>query len=183
MSISLDGYMEGPNKEIDWHLVDAELHQHFNDELRNMGAFIDGRVTHELMASFWPTADKDPASSPQMAEFAGIWREMPKIVYSRTLTDTAWNTTIKREVDAEDILAMKAESGGDLALGGADLTATFLRENLIDEFNIYIHPVLLGGGKPLFQSPIKQMNLRLLNTQTFGNGVVRLHYQVPNSRR
>src|SRR5262249_19296974 len=92
MSVSIDGFMEGPNREIDWHLVDEELHQFFNDRLRGMGAFVNGRVVHELMAGFWPTADQDPGASPQMVEFAGIWREMPKIVYSRTLTTTEWNT-------------------------------------------------------------------------------------------
>src|SRR6478736_1747374 len=85
LQVSLDGYMEGPNREIDWHLVDEELHSHFNEELRTMGAFLDGRITYELMADYWPTADRDPSSTPAEAEFAGIWREMPKIVYSKTM--------------------------------------------------------------------------------------------------
>jgi len=85
MSVSLDGYIEGPNREIDWHLVDDELHRHFNDRLKGMGAFLSGRVTYELMASFWPTADSDPASTPPMVEFARIWRDMPKIVYSNEM--------------------------------------------------------------------------------------------------
>ncbi|MCU1451774.1 MAG: putative bifunctional deaminase-reductase-like protein, partial [Acidimicrobiales bacterium] len=85
LSVSLDGFIEGPNREIDWHMVDEELHSHFNEVLAGMGAFLNGRVTHELMAEFWPTADEDPASSPAMAEYARIWREMPKIVFSKTL--------------------------------------------------------------------------------------------------
>src|SRR5438445_173857 len=91
MSVSLDGFIEGPNREIDWHMVDDELHRHVNDELRAMGAFLSGRVTHELMAGFWPTADSDPSSTEPMVEFAGIWREKPKIVFSRTLQRADWN--------------------------------------------------------------------------------------------
>src|SRR4051794_18828560 len=85
MSLSLDGYIEGPDHDIDWHLVDDELHQHFNDLLRTMGGLLSGRVTHELMAGYWPTADADPDAGGPVAEFAGIWREMPKFVFSRTL--------------------------------------------------------------------------------------------------
>ncbi|MGQ0838198.1 dihydrofolate reductase family protein [Actinokineospora sp.] len=175
MSVSIDGFIEGPNREIGWHLVDDELHSHFNEELRAMGAFLGGRVTHELMAGFWPTADADPANAGPMAEFAGIWRDMPKIVYSRTLDRADWNTTIKREVDVEEIEALKGEPGGDLALGGADLAATFLRHDLIDEFRIYVHPVLIGQGKPLFRDA--EIPLRLAECRTFGNGVVLLRYQ------
>ena len=97
MSVSLDGFMSGPGGELDWHLVDEELHQNFNDELGRMGAFLDGRATYELMAEFWPTADEDPSAPPQIAEFARIWRDMPKIVYSRTLTAADWNATVVRD--------------------------------------------------------------------------------------
>src|SRR5437016_3616449 len=121
MSVSVDGYFEGPNRELDWQLVDDELHSHFNSELSGMGAFLDGRVTYELMAGFWPTADTDPSSTATVVEFARIWRDMPKIVYSRTLERAGRNTTIVREVVPEEVMALKAEDGGDLVLGGADL--------------------------------------------------------------
>src|SRR4051812_48529706 len=98
LSVSVDGYMQGPNRELDWQIVDDELHDHFNEELRAMGAFLGGRVNHELMASVWPTADQDPSTPRPMAEFARIWRDMPKIVYSRTLQEAGWNSTIVREV-------------------------------------------------------------------------------------
>ena len=117
ISVSLDGFIEGPDRQIDWHLVDDELHRHFNEQLGEMGAFLDGRVTYELMARYWPTADADPSSAGPVAEFAGIWRDMPKIVFSRTLERAEWNTTIAREVDVETIMALKAQPGGDLALG------------------------------------------------------------------
>src|SRR5438552_7418933 len=91
MSVSLDGYIEGPNRELDWHLVDDELHTHVNEVLSGMGAFLNGRVTYELMAGYWPTADADPSATAPMIEFARIWRDMPKVVYSRTLEGAEWN--------------------------------------------------------------------------------------------
>jgi len=183
MSVSLDGFMEGPDREIDWHLVDDELHSHFNAELAAMGAFLDGRVTYQLMAEYWPTADADPSSPRPVAEFARIWRDMPKIVYSRTLERADWNTTIVRGVVVEEVMALKARPGGDLALGGADLAATFMRHDLVDEYRLYVHPVLLGRGKPLFGSLDARVALELAGTRTFGNGVVLLRYQRPAANR
>ncbi|MDH6108785.1 dihydrofolate reductase [Kitasatospora sp. MAP12-15] len=177
MGVSLDGFIEGPNREIDWHRVDEELHQHFNDWLRPMGAFLSGRVTHQLMADFWPTADSDPTASGPTVEFAGIWREKPKIVYSRTLERADWNTTIQRDVVAHEVAALKAQPGGDLALSGADLIASFRRLDLIDEYRVYVHPVLIGRGKPLFQPSDTHADLQLMDTRTFGNGVVLLRYR------
>ncbi len=178
LQVSLDGFFEGPRGEIDWHLVDEELHSHLNEKLAAMGAFLDGRVSYELMAGYWPTADQDPASTPAEVEFARIWREMPKIVYSRTLEQAGWNTTVMRDVVAEDILALKAQDGGDMALGGADLADTFRRLGLIDEYWLYIHPVLLGQGRPLFKHADARTGLTLAGTQAFGNGVVLLRYTV-----
>ncbi|WP_145794909.1 dihydrofolate reductase family protein [Kitasatospora atroaurantiaca] len=177
MSVSLDGFFEGPDREIDWHLVDDELHSYFNEQLRALGAFLSGRVTHELMAGFWPTADSDPSSTGPMVEFARIWREKPKIVYSRTLERADWNTTIVREVDVEEIRALKAQPGGDLALSGADLAAAFRQHDLIDEYHLCVHPVLIGRGKPLFRPSDARTDLRLAETRAFGNGVVLLRYQ------
>jgi dihydrofolate reductase len=183
MSVSLDGFIEGPDRDIDWHMVDHELHSHFNEQLRAMGAFLNGRVTHELMAQFWPTADRDPSSTGPMVEFAGIWRDMPKIVYSRTLERADWNTTVVREVVVDEVMELKAQPGGDLALGGADLAATFMRLDLIDEYRLYVNPILIGRGKRLFQTADTRtwIKLRLVETRTFGNGVVLLRYQRPSS--
>ncbi|MFE4699604.1 dihydrofolate reductase family protein [Streptomyces sp. NPDC056738] len=176
-SVSLDGYMEGPDRDIEWHRVDAELHQHFNDLVKGFGALMSGRVTYELMASYWPTADKDPDISPEMAEFAGIWRNIPKVVFSRTLDRGTGHTTVVREVVPEEILALKAQEGGDLALSGADIAAEFLRLRLVDEIRLYVHPVLLGAGKPLFPESEAPTDLRLVETRTFGNGVTLLRYE------
>ncbi|MFG2493036.1 dihydrofolate reductase family protein [Streptomyces caniferus] len=177
MSVSLDGFIERPDRRIDWHRVDDELHRYFNEHLKGMGAFLSGRVTHELMAEFWPTADADPANAGPMAEFAGIWRDTPKIVFSRTLERADWNTTIMRDVVPEEIMALKAQPGGDLVLSGADLAAAFMAHDLIDEYRVYVHPVLIGRGKPLFPTTDATTALRLAGTRTFGNGVVLLHYR------
>ncbi|UUU24676.1 dihydrofolate reductase family protein [Streptomyces sp. DSM 40750] len=181
MSVSLDGYMEGPDRELDWQLVDEELHTHFNDVLRDMGAFLEGRVVHEMMAAYWPTADRDPATPRPVADFAAIWRTMPKLVFSRTLQRAEWHTTIVRDVVVEDIKALKAQEGGDLALGGAELAAEFMRHDLVDEYRLYVHPVLLGAGKRLFPAADAEAptGLRLIETRTFGNGVVLLHHERP----
>ncbi|MEU8591584.1 dihydrofolate reductase family protein [Streptomyces sp. NPDC048664] len=181
MSMSLDGYMEGPNREIDWHLVDDELHRHFNDVLGRMGAFLNGRVTYELMAGFWPTADADPQHTGPMAEFARIWRNMPKVVFSRTLRHADWHTTIVRDIAMDEILALKAQDGGDLALGGASLAAEFLRHDLVDEIRVYVHPILVGRGQRLFAESDALTALRLIETRRFGNGVVLLHYERPRA--
>ena len=176
MSVSLDGFFEGPDRELDWHLVDEEVHTHFNTELAVAGAFLDGRVTYELMADYWPSADQDPQAPAPIREFANIWREMPKIVYSRTLREAGWNTTIVREIDAEQVARLKAEPGGDLMVGGAVVGAEFRRLGLIDEYWIYLHPVLLGSGRPAFSNGQPFVGLTLAETRTFGNGVVRLRY-------
>ncbi|MFJ4715821.1 dihydrofolate reductase family protein [Streptomyces sp. NPDC088785] len=179
MSVSLDGYLEGPGREIGWHRVDTALHQHMNDVLAPMGGFLSGRVTHELMADYWPAADADPKADPVEAEFAAIWRDKPKIVFSRTLPPgpAEWHTTVVPEVSPAAVRALKEEPGGDLSLGGADLAATFLAHDLVDEFRIYIHPVLIGTGKRVFpQGPFAPSPLRLLETRAFDNGVVLIRH-------
>jgi dihydrofolate reductase len=177
MSVSLDGFFEGPNHELDWQLIDDELHSHFNEWLGTTSAFLDGRVTYELMAGFWPAADKDPSATKLMAEFAGIWRDMPKIVYSRTLERADWNAVVVRDVSLDEVMELKNQPGGDMVLGGADLAATFMRHDLIDEYRLYVHPVVLGRGRHLFQPSDTKINLRLAETRTFGSGVVLLRYQ------
>lgn len=176
MSVSVDGFFEGPNRELDWQLVDHELHTHFNEWLATASAFLDGRVTYELMAQYWPTADRDPSSSPPVVEFSRIWRNMPKIVFSRTLEKADWNATVVRDVVPEEIRKLKAQPGGDMVLGGAELAATFRRLDLIDEYRLYVHPVLIGRGRHLFEPSDTKISLRLAETRTFGNGVVLLRY-------
>ncbi|MGI5483449.1 dihydrofolate reductase family protein [Streptomyces lavendofoliae] len=177
MSVSLDGYMEGPGRDIGWHVVDDELHRHFNEELAAVGAFVEGRVTYELMEGYWPTADADPSVTGPTAEFARIWREKPKYVFSGTLRKAGGNTTVLRDVDPQDVAALKERYPGGLALGGAGLAATFMRYDLIDEYRVYVHPVVIGRGKPLFPESDTRTRLRLAESRAFGNGVVLLRYE------
>jgi dihydrofolate reductase len=176
ISVSVDGYMEGPHREIDWHMVDEELHRHMNGWLADAGGFLDGRVTYELMAEYWPTADQDPAATPTIAEFARIWRDTPKVVYSRTLERADWNATVVADVVPAEVLALKAQSGGDLVLGGAHLGAEFARHDLIDEYRLYIHPIVIGRGTRMLRPSDTKVPLELIETHTFGNGVVMLRY-------
>ena len=179
MSMSLDGYIEGPDRDISWHRVDDELHTHMNATVGSMGGLLHGRVVYELMADYWPTADADPDVSAVTAEFAAIWRDKPKTVYSRTLPagPAEWNTTIVSEVVPEELRALKEQPGGDLCLGGADLAATFLRLGLVDEIKVYVHPVLIGRGKRMFPETDTHTALRLAENRAFGNGVVLLRYE------
>ncbi|MFS8199943.1 dihydrofolate reductase family protein [Streptomyces sp. CWNU-52B] len=177
MSVSLDGFFEGENHEIGWSKVDDELHRHFNERIGALGGLLTGRVTHELMADYWPTADQNPENSPTVREFAGIWRDMPKTVYSRTLEKADWNATVVREVVPDAIRALKEQPGGDFVVGGAELAAEFRRHDLIDEYTIYVHPVLLGRGRRLFHDTDALAELSLVGSHAFGNGVVLLHYR------
>lgn len=178
MMVSLDGYFEGPSHELDWHLVDEETHQYFNETLRPMGAFLGGRRVYELMESYWPTADEDPNAPPTIREFAEIWRDMPKVVYSRSLDQTGPNATIVRQVDRGEVEALKAKLTGDLVVGGAELGGEFLRQDLVDRLWIYVNPIVLGRGNRLFAESDRPLNLELSETHTFSNGLVLLSYRI-----
>ncbi|KJS57322.1 dihydrofolate reductase family protein [Streptomyces rubellomurinus] len=175
-NVSLDGYFEGPDHDLGWQHVDDELHLHFNRELARMGGFVSGRRTHELMAAYWPTADRDPAATAPMLEFADIWRAMPKTVFSRTLHHADWNTTVVREVTPRTVAALTRGPGGDLALSGGELAASFLAQDLIDEIRLYVAPVILGRGTLLFRPTEQPVPLTLTGTHRFTNGVTLLHY-------
>ena len=177
MSVSLDGYMEGPDRELDWHCVDDELLGHHNSWLADAGGFLEGRVTYQLMADYWPTADRDPAAPPTVMEFARIWILKPKIVYSRTLERVEWNATLSRRVDPDEVMALKEQPGGDLVLGGAQLGAEFIRQDLVDEYRLYLHPVVIGRGHPMLRPFDARIPLRLVESHTFGSGVVMLRYE------
>jgi dihydrofolate reductase len=175
ISISLDGYFETVDHGFDWQLIDGELHAHFNSWIEEASAFLEGRVTWELMASYWPTADADPNESPEIRGFAPIWRDKPKYVFSRTLREAGWNTTILREVDREQIVALMQQHGGALLVGGPALAASFSALDLIDEYRFYVHPILLGDGHRPFAGP-PSVSLELEEVRTFGSGVVMLRY-------
>jgi dihydrofolate reductase len=182
MMVSLDGYVEGPGRDLRWHLVDEELHAHVNEVLATMSAFLEGRLTYELMEAFWPAADQDPESSPTMREFAGIRRAVPKIVFSRTLREVGPNASLRAAVDPDEIRALTQQPGGDMTLGGVDLVETFRRMDLVDEYRLYVNPVVLGRGRRLFETSDSPTHLELVENRRFGNGVALLRYAVRRER-
>ena len=123
MGVSLDGFIEGPNRELDWSTPDEELHTFWNDQTREIGTSLYGRRMYELMAGFWPTADADPSAPSYVAEFARIWRDLPKVVFSTTLEKVDWNSRLVRDDVAEEVMKLKAQPGKDLSIGGSDLAA------------------------------------------------------------
>lgn len=179
LSTSLDGYIEDSDGRLDWSVPSEELHQHFNDQYLTgeIDASIYGRRLYENMAAYWPTAGDNPRAERVELEFARLWMELKKIVFSTTLESVDFNSTLKREVIREEILELKAQPGGDLDIGGADLAATFLRMGLVDEIRLYVHPVVLGGGKPMFP-PDLRLGLAFADSRTFEGGVVMLRYRV-----
>lgn len=177
MGVSLDGYIEGPNRELDWSAPDEELHRFWNDQAREIGTSLYGRRMYELMADYWPTAHAKPSAPAYEVEFAQIWRDMPKIVFSTTLEKVDWNSRLVRANIAEEVTKLKAQPGKDMDVGGATLASTFMRLGLIDEYRPVVHPVVLGGGRPFFPALENPMSLRLVETRTFGSGVVYLRYQ------
>lgn len=177
MLVSLDGYIEAPGHDIGWTIPDDELHQHFNDVAREVTTHLYGRRMYETMASFWPTADEDPAAPEVIAEYARIWRGNEKIVFSTTLQEVGWNSQLVRDNIVGEVAALKQQSGSDMDLGGAGLAASFMQADLIDEYRLYVHPIILGGGTPMLPVLDGRLNLRLLEARTFGSGVVLLRYE------
>lgn len=177
MSVSLDGFVETPSRSLEWVLVDEELHSLFNEEARAMSAFLYGRRMYELMGGYWPTAEADPSATPAMLEFARIWKDKPKIVFSGTLDRVRWNGRLVRDDAAEEVARLRARPGFDMDVGGPTIASALMRRGLIDEYRLFVHPVILGAGTPYFPALEERIGLRLLETRTFGSGVVYLRYE------
>jgi dihydrofolate reductase len=133
-------------------------------------------VSYELMEAFSPTADQNPDFPPVMGEFAGIWRAVPKIVFSRTLREVGPNASLRAEVDLEEIHLLQQQPGGDMTLGGVDLVETFRRLDLVDEYRLYVDPVVVGRGRRLFETIDAPTDLELVENRRFGNGVALPRY-------
>ena len=177
MSISLDGRIEGPNREIDWHLVDDEFNDFAVDTLGAADALLMGRETYELMAAYWPNAS---GNHPIIKERMNA---TPKLVFSRTLRQVTWqNSRLATGSIAEEVLALQRAPGrGLLWVGGSELAASFLGLGLLDELRVILTPTLLGGGKSVFGDLSRRHRLRLLWTKTFESGSVVLAYE-PSER-
>ncbi len=175
-SVSLDGFVESARGDLDWSLIDEEIHTHFNDQERTVDLILYGRRLYELMASFWPTADTNPQAPPFVREYAKIWKSKPKVVFSTTLMHVEWNSRLVRDDLAAEVQRLKAEPGMYISVGGPGLASSLIRLGLVDEYWLYFNPVLLGGGKPMFPSLKEQVPLSLLETKRFANGVMLLRY-------
>ena len=176
MGVSLDGFIAGPNGEIDWSAPDEELHRFHNEQTRETGVHLLGRRLYEEMV-YWETADENPSAADFELEFARIWQATPKIVFSRSLERVEGNARLARGSVAEEVARLKEEPGNDVSVGGAELAATLIKLDLIDEYGLFVNPVVLGGGTPFFPPLVQRINLELVETRTFGSRVVYLRYR------
>jgi dihydrofolate reductase len=176
MTVSLDGFIADPNGEIDWSSPDEELHRFHNQRVREIGAHLLGRRLYEVML-YWETAEENPAASDYELEFARIWKAIPRIVFSKTLEKVEGNARLARDDVAGEVARLKQEPGKDLAVGGAGLASSLIDLGLVDEYQLFVSPVVLGGGTPFFPPLEKAINLELVETRTFDSPAVYLRYR------
>ena len=170
MTVSLDGFIAGPDGAIDWSVPDEELFRFHTQQVQETGVQLCGRRLYETML-YWETVPE--ASLPEAhVEFAQIWKALPKVVFSTTLESVVANDGV-----GEEVARLKEEPGKDIAVGGAGLAPACMKLGLIDEWRLFVSPVLLGGGTPYFSPLDERINLELVDTQTFGARVVYLRYR------
>lgn len=169
MMVSLDGLMEGPNHELDWHVWDADIAHYVADLENHIDTIVFGRVTYEMMAAYWPTSTEPEAR---------MMNQLPKVVFSKTLKKVEWNKSRLAQGDVrEEIERLKKQPGKDIAVfGSANLASTLARLGLIDEYRFFINPLVLGRGTPVLRAT-ERTALKLVKTQTLSSGVVLLCYQ------
>ena len=176
INMTLDGFCDHTAM-----IADDEIHQHYNELLSNAGTLIYGRITYQLMESYWPTVVKIPTGNKPMDEFAVLIDNISKIVYSRTLQNVVWkNTTLKKEVIKEEILELKQSRNGgskNIVVGSPSLIVALTQLDLIDEYQLGVQPTVLGNGLPLFKNIKDRIDLNLLKTKTFGCGAIVLYYE------
>ena len=173
MNMTLDGFCDHTAM-----FADEEIHQHYSDLLRNADILIYGRITYQLMESYWPSVVESPTGNKPFDDFAVSIDNISKIVYSRTLKSVDWkNTTLKHEVIKEEILELKDQAGRDIVVGSPSLIVALANLDLIDEYQIGVQPIILGGGMPLFKNISERIDLKFLKTKTFGCGAIILHYE------
>jgi dihydrofolate reductase len=178
MTVSLDGFVAGPGGEIDWSAPDEELHRFHNQLVGELGAYLCGRRLYEEM-TYWDTADQNPGAAAHVLEFARIWQALPKIVFSTTLEQVQGNARLASDGVDEELARLEQQAGGDLAVGGAGLASAFIERDLVDEYRLFVSPVVLGGGTPFFPALERRVDLELVETRTFGSRVVYLRYRRP----
>jgi dihydrofolate reductase len=178
MGVSLDGYIVGPDGGFDWTVPDAEVFRFWIDDIREVGVHLMGRRLYETML-YWETADQNPSLDDAELEWAALWKPLPKVVFSTTLSAVEGNARLASRGLAEEIERLRAEPGeGEIAIGGATLAAEAAALGLIDEYRTMVHPVLVGGGTPYFPRDERRVDLELVQTRTFSSRVVYLRYRV-----
>jgi len=172
---SLDGYVEDTTGAFDWGTPDQVFFEFITELLRPIGTYLYGRRLFETMAYWEAPVESSP---PERREFARVWQKADKIVFSRTLTiATTRATRVERDFDVEAIRTLKRESADDISIGGAELAGLALDADLVDECHLFLHPIILGGGKPAFRAGFRR-TLELLETRRFGTGVIHVRYRV-----
>jgi len=178
MGVSLDGYIVGPDGDFGWTVPGDDVFRFVTDEIREVGVHLLGRRLYETML-YWETADQDPSLDDSMLEWAALWKPLPKVVFSTTLSAVRGNARLASGGVAEEIERLRAEPAeGDIAIGGATLAAEAAALGLIDEYRPRVHPVVVGGGIPFFPRHERRVDLELVETRTFGSRVVYLRYRV-----
>jgi dihydrofolate reductase len=178
LNMTLDGYCDHTAG-----IADDELHEHYSDVLRNADTLIYGRITYQLMESYWPLVVKDPTGNESTDDFAVVIDDISKIVYSRTLKDVTWkNSTLKNEIIKDEIIALKNQPGKNILVGSPSMIVAFANLGLVDEFQIGLQPIILGGGLPLFKNIRERIDLTFLHAKTFASGVMILYYAPGPSR-
>jgi dihydrofolate reductase len=178
MSMSLDGFIVGPDGKFDWTAPDEEVFRFWIDEIREVGVHLMGRRLYETML-YWETADQDRALDDAELEWVALWNPLPKVVFSTTLSAVQGQARLASGGLAAEIERLRAEPGeGDIAIGGATLAAEAAALDLIDEYRLMVHPVLVGGGIPYFARHERQVDLALVETRTFSSRFVYLRYRV-----
>ena len=173
INMTLDGFCDHTAM-----IADEEIHQHYNELLRNAGTLLYGRITYQLMESYWPSVVKNPTGNKPMDGFAVLIDNLPKIVFSRTLKNVGWkNSKLKKEVIKEEVSELKQQAGKNILAGSPSLIVALTQLDLIDEYQLCVHPVISGSGLPLFKNTRDSVNLKLLKTKTFGCGAVTLYYE------
>lgn len=178
MSVSLDGYIVGPDGGFGWGVPDEEIFRFWIDDIREVDVHLLGRRLYETML-YWETADQDPSLDDSQLEWTALWKPLPKVVFSTTLSAVQGNARLVSGGLAEEIERLRAEPGeGEIAIGGATLAAEAAASGLIDEYRAMVYPVLVGGGIPFFPQHERQVDLELVETRTFSSKVVYLRYRV-----
>lgn len=177
MQMSLDGYIEDRNGSIDFSPPTPELHAYFNERETSLDTHIYGRRLYEIMNGYWPDAENDPNGSPETIDYARIWSGLDKLVFSRTLQSVDGKARLATRDIATEVAELKAKPGKDISLGGATLARDFIALGLVDEFEVTIYPILLGGGKRMFGEVARETDLRLMTHRLFDGGYMVLRYE------